>query len=67
MNRTTKVVNLKEFVKSIVFNTIFHSLDIASAMAFAVEDGMDGGYYMMGYEAGKALEIFLFNDGPLKP
>ena len=61
-NRTTQVLNLKEFVKQIIFNTIFHALDIASAMAYAIEDGMDEGYYQMGYEAGQALNIFLFND-----
>ena len=62
-DRTTKVLNFKDFIKQIIFNTIFHSLEIASAMAFAIEDGMDQGYYQMGYEAGKALNIFLFNDG----
>ena len=60
--RTTKILNFKEFVKSVIFNSVFHSIDIASAMAYAIEDAMDEGYYEMGYESGKALNIFLFND-----
>ena len=60
-------MNIKEFVKQIIFNSIFHSIDIASAMAYALEDAMDDGYYQMGYDAGKALNIFLFNDNKFKP
>ena len=60
--RTAKMLNLKEFVKQIIFNTIFHSIDIAAAMAYAIESGMDDGYYEMGYRSGQALNIFLFND-----
>ncbi len=66
-NRTNQVMNVKEFVKQIIFNTVFHSIDIASAMAYALEDAMDDGYYQMGYDAGKALNIFLFNDNTDKP
>ena len=66
-NRTNQVMNVKEFVKQIIFNTVFHSIDIASAMAYALEDAMDDGYYQMGYDAGKALNIFLFNDNNNKP
>ena len=50
--RTNKMLNLKEFVKSIIFNTIFHSIDIASAMAYAIESAMDNGYYEMGFKSG---------------
>ena len=66
-NRTNQVINVKEFVKQIIFNTIFHSIDIASAIAFALEEAMDNGYYQMGYDAGNALNIFLFNDNNNKP
>ena len=66
-NRTNQVMNVKEFVKQIIFNTVFHSIDIASAMAYALEDAMDDGYYQMGYDAGKALNIFFFNDNNFKP
>ncbi len=65
MSRTTKISNVKSFLKTVVFNSIFHSLDIASAMAYAIENGMDGGYYVMGYQAGNALQIFLFNDSKI--
>ena len=66
-NRTNQVINVKEFVKQIIFNTVFHSIDIASAMAYALEDAMDDGYYQMGYDAGLALNIFFFNDNNFKP
>ena len=60
-------MNIKEFVKQIIFNCIFHSIDIASAMAYALEEAMNDGYYQMGYDSGKALNIFLFNDNKFKP
>ena len=66
IKRTDSVMNPKEFFKNMVFNIIFHSIDIASALAYAIEDGMDDGYYQMGYDAGNALNIFLFNDTPQK-
>ena len=65
MKRTDTMLNPDEFLKNIIFNTVFHSIEIASAIAYAIEEGMDDGYYDMGYSAGKALNIFLFND--LKP
>ena len=62
MKRANYLLSPKEFLKQIVFNTVFHSIDIASAIAYAIEDALDDGYYQMGYEAGEALNIFLFND-----
>ena len=66
IKRTNSILTPNEFLKNIVFNIIFHSIDIASALAYAIEDGMDDGYYQMGYDAGSALNIFLFNDSHQK-
>ena len=44
------------------FNLIFHLFDILSAVAYAIEGSLDGSFYDMGEAAGRALNIFIFND-----
>ena len=58
------MINMRDFLKGIIFHTIFHSIEIASKMAYAIEAGLDSSYYMMAYKAGEALNTFLFNDNP---
>ncbi len=37
MKRTDTMLNPDEFLKNIIFNTVFHSIEIASAIAYAIE------------------------------
>ena len=63
IERYHMTLNFKQFFQNMVFNMIFHLFDILSSLAYAVEGAMDSGYYEAGVSAGKALQIFLFNDG----
>ena len=35
-----------------IFNIVFHLFDFLAEISYAIEDGMDGGYYQMGEAAG---------------
>ena len=62
ISRTTKTLSINEFMRDILSNIIFHSLDIASDLAYAIENALDGSFYDMGSASGAALNHFLFND-----
>lgn len=56
-------LNIKQFFQNMFFNIIFHLFDITSSIAYSIEGAIDAGYFEAGKSAGKAMQIFLFNDG----
>lgn len=62
ITRYHMTLNIKQFFQNMFFNLIFHLFDITSSLAYAVEGAMDAGYFEAGKQAGKALQLFLFNE-----
>ena len=50
------------FAEQILVNSVFHSVEIISETAYAVEDALDGGFWEAGEAAGKAWSIALFGE-----
>ena len=50
------------FAEQILVNSIFHSVEIISETAYAVEGALDGGYWEAGEAAGRAWSIALFGE-----